>query len=79
MSDYDLGWNDGGFWANYTRTYPAGNYNVFIRAGNGTGGNGSATFAQVTSGVGTPTQTTTNLGTFTIPQTGGWQTYTWAH
>jgi hypothetical protein len=78
FADYNLGWNDGGFWANYTRTYPAGTYNVYLRAGNGTGGNGSATWAQVTSGVGTPTQTTTNLGTFTIPQTGGWQTYTWA-
>lgn len=77
LADYNLGWNDGGFWANYTRTYPAGTYNVYMRAGNGTGGNGSATFAQVISGVGTPTQTLTNLGTFTIPQTGGWQTYTW--
>lgn len=77
FSDYNLGWNEGGFWANYTRTYPAGTYNVFIRAGNGTGGNGTATFGQVTSGVGTPTQTVTNYGTFSIPQTGGWQTYTW--
>lgn len=78
LSDYNVGWNEGGNWANYTRTFPAGTYNVFMRAGNGTGGSGSATWAQVTSGVGTPTQTTTNLGTFSVPQTGGWQTYTWA-
>jgi hypothetical protein len=78
FSDYNLGWNEGGFWANYTRNYPAGTYNVFMRGGNGTGGNGIATLALVTSGVGTPTQTTTNIGTFVIPQTGGWQTYTWA-
>jgi len=76
-SDYNLGWNEGGFWANYTRNYAAGTFNVFLRAGNGTGGNGSAQFGQVTSGVGTPTQTVTNLGNFVIPQTGGWQTYTW--
>lgn len=77
FTDYNLGWNNGGFWANYTRTYPAGNYNVYMRAANGNGGAGSATWAQVTSGVGTPTQTTTNLGTFAIPPMGGWQTYTW--
>src|SRR5262249_36335221 len=33
--------------------------------------------ANVTSGVGTATQTTVGLGTFTIPATGGWQNYTW--
>ncbi len=77
FSDYNLGWNNGGFWANYTRTYPAGTYNVYMRAANGDGGTGSATWAEVTSGVGTPTQTTTNLGTFSIPPQGGWQTYTW--
>ena len=74
--DYDLGWNDGGNWANYTRTYPAGSYNVYMRGAGNTAG-GSATVSLVTSGLGTPTQTTTNLGTFTIPATGGWQTYTW--
>jgi len=77
FTDYNLGWNEGGFWANYTRNYPAGTFNVFLRAGNGTGGNGSAQFGQVTSGVGTPTQTVTNLGSFVIPQTGGWQNYSW--
>lgn len=77
FTDYNLGFNDGGYWANYTRNYPAGTYNVFMRAGNGAGGPGSATFARLTSGAGTPTQTTTNIGTFAIPQTGGWQTYTW--
>lgn len=77
FADYNLGWNNGGFWANYTRTYPAGNFNVYMRAANGDGGTGSATWSQVLSGVGTATQTTTNLGTFSIPPQGGWQTYTW--
>ena len=77
FTDFNLGFNDGGYWANYSRNYPAGTYNVYMRAANGTGGSGGASFARVTSGVGTSTQTTTNIGTFTIPQTSGWQTYTW--
>ena len=49
-----------------------------MRAANGSAGSGSATLGgQVTSGVGTTTQTTTNLGTFSVPATGGWQNYTW--
>lgn len=77
FSDYDLGFNDGGNWANYTRTYPAGTYIVFMRGASGTGNGGSATMARVTSGVGTSNQTTVNLGTFVIPATGDWQKYTW--
>jgi hypothetical protein len=30
-SDYDVGWNDGGNWGNYTRTLPGGVYNVWWR------------------------------------------------
>jgi hypothetical protein len=77
FTDYDVGWYDNGDWNNYTRTIPAGQYNVILRAANGTTGNGGLALSKVTSGVGTSTQTTTNLGTFTIPATGGWQTYAW--
>jgi hypothetical protein len=77
FSDYDVGWYDTGDWNNYTRTLPAGLYNVYLRAANGSGGNGSVTLARVTSDPTTSPQTTTNLGTFTIPATGGWQAYTW--
>jgi hypothetical protein len=76
-SDYNIGWYDNGEWNNYTRTYPAGLYNVYLRGANGGGGNGGATLALVTSGVGTSTQTTTNLGTFTLLPTGNWQGYSW--
>lgn len=76
-SDYNIGWYDNGEWDNYTRTYPAGLYNVYLRGANGGGGNGGATLALVTSGVGTSTQTTTNLGTFTLLPTGNWQGYSW--
>lgn len=75
--DYDVGWYDNGDWNNYTRTFPAGLYNVALRAANGGTGAGSLTLARVTSDPTTSPQTTTNLGTFAIPPTGGWQAYTW--
>jgi hypothetical protein len=73
--DLDIGFNDGGNWANYTRQYPAGVYNIFLRAANGTGGGGGASLSLVTSGLGTTNQTTTNLGSFAIPATPSWSTY----
>ncbi len=77
FQDYDVGWYDTGNWNNYTRTVPTGTYNIFLRAANGTTGNGGVTLSRVIAGQGTSAQTTTNLGSFTIPATGGWQTYTW--
>jgi hypothetical protein len=77
FTDYDVGWYDNGDWNNYTRTIPAGQFNVVMRAANGSTGGGSVALSQVTSGVGTSNQTTAALGTFAIPATGGWQTYTW--
>lgn len=78
FTDYDVGWYDIGNWNNYTRTIPAGDYNIYLRGANGSGGAGLLTLARVTSGQGTATQTTTNLGTFTIPaNAGAWQAYTW--
>ena len=77
FTDYDVGWYDNGDWNNYTRTIPTGQFNVVMRAANGTTGGGSVALSAVTSGVGTSNQTTTALGTFNIPATGGWQTYTW--
>ncbi|MEI9960342.1 MAG: hypothetical protein WDM76_04180 [Limisphaerales bacterium] len=50
-------------WQNYTKTFPAGNYNVYGRVSSGS--SGILTLAQVTSGQGTDNQTTTKLGTFT--------------
>ncbi len=77
--DYDVGFNDGGNWGNYTRNYPAGTYNIYVRAANG-GGNGSAdsgSISLVTSGVGTSSQTLSQLGKFGVPTTGGWGNYVW--
>ncbi len=77
FSDYDVGWYDNGNWNNYTRAFPAGQYNVYLRAANGSTGNGGLALAKVTAGETTSIQTTTNLGSFTVPATGGWQAYTW--
>jgi hypothetical protein len=76
---YDLGYYNGGNWLNYTRSFPAGAYNILVRAADGstTGVGANVALAQVTSGQGTSNQVTANLGSFTFPPTGGWQTYTW--
>jgi len=67
--DYRLGW-EGGHWYNYTRTFPAGSYNVYAALSHGDattsatriGGN----LEDVTGGA------TTILGAFDGPSTGGW-------
>jgi len=76
--NYSLGWS-GGDWFNYTRDFPdngkGGWWQVFIGSsfgGNTDPGGISATLSLVTDGVGTTTQTTENLGTFTGRGTGGW-------
>jgi hypothetical protein len=73
--DYDCGFNDNNDWENYTRHYPSGTWNIYARGANGGGGSGSGGMELVTSGVGTSNQTVTNLGTFTYPSTGNWQSY----
>jgi hypothetical protein len=74
VQDYDLGNTANGDWGNYTRTIPGGIYNIYVRA---SGNGGVSSMSQVTAGFGTSSQTLLALGTFTIPATGGWQTYQW--
>jgi hypothetical protein len=76
-NDYDIGWTASGQWANYTRTYPKGTFNLYLRASSPSVQTDGASLLQVTSGVGTPNQTTVPLGTFNFAPTGGWQTYAW--
>ncbi len=78
MQDYDVGFNDGGNWGNYTRHYPAGTYNIYVRASNGTGNTSadSGSISLVTSGQGTDTQTTVPIGKFSVPAI-AWSTYSW--
>lgn len=75
-NDYNLGWFTAGEWVNYTRHYPAGKYYVYGRLSRGTGTNATPTLARVTDGVGTPTQTTADIGTFSV-DSHGWGTYNW--
>jgi hypothetical protein len=75
QSDYTMGYYSDGAWANYTRTYPKGTYNVYGRLATASATGTDATLALVTDGWGTATQTTNILGAFAIPNTGGWETY----
>lgn len=77
-NDYDVGWTGAGEWANYTRHYPQGVYNVYIRGSSPNGQNDSVTLSWVTNGVGTGTQGLSKIGQFNVPLTGGWQVYSWA-
>lgn len=72
---HDIGNNDGPNWFNYTRDYPPGTYNVYVRYANGGGGPGGMSFGIVTGGVGTSNQTLVNLGSWALPPTPGWGTF----
>jgi hypothetical protein len=77
-TNYDVGFLSPGDWLNYTRTFPAGLYNVVARAAYGSSsGATSIALSAVTSDPSQPSQTTADIGTFTVSFTGGWQTYAW--
>jgi autotransporter-associated beta strand protein len=78
LPDYDVGFANVGNWGNYTRLFPAGSYYICARlASPNAPQTGVIGMSQVTSGRGTSTQTTTNMGTFSYQDTGSWQTYVW--
>ncbi|MGC9944695.1 MAG: carbohydrate-binding protein, partial [Verrucomicrobiota bacterium] len=77
-ADYDVGYNNGGNWGNYTRTFPAGVYNIYMRVANPNGATADAASMSLVAGRGTASETTTTLGTFLAPDTGSWQTYSWS-
>ena len=58
-------------WQNYTKTFPAGNYNVYARLTTSSGS--TVSFDQVASGQGTLSQTLARLGTFTLTGSGAFQ------
>ena len=73
-SGYLVGYFNPGNWVNYTRTFPAGTYNIYGRLANGNGGLANCTLDEVTSGQGTTNQTLTQLGIFQF--TGiGWNNF----
>jgi hyaluronate lyase len=71
--DYSIGYFSPGSWANYTRHYPLGSYNVYARLASGSSAT-TCTLSRVTGGWGTITQTTSFLGTFSVPLT-AWESY----
>jgi hypothetical protein len=68
--NFKLGWIGGGQWYNYTRDIPAGKYNVYAAISHGdaptTATRIGGSLAKITGG------TTTPLGVFDGPATGGW-------
>jgi hypothetical protein len=79
-NDYDIGNTAGGDWGDYTRTFPAGTYNIFVRVSRGNGGSvtDAGKISLVTSDPTQTGQTVQDLGKHNTPSTGSWQTYTWA-
>ncbi len=76
-NDYDLGNTSGGDWADYTRIFPAGTYNLFVRVSRGNSGTqtDAGKLSLVTSDPTQPNQTIQDLGKHNTPATGAWQSY----
>jgi len=75
-ANYRLGWAGTGFWQNYTRQIPAGDYQVWASmsygATPGTAINTIGNLTRVTSNPAQTPQTTEVIGYFRGPATGGW-------
>lgn len=73
-SNYRIGWVAQGEWQNYTRTFPAGDYNVWAALSHNDRANGLLTGSLdlVTTDPTKPNQSTRALGTFSAPGSGGW-------
>lgn len=73
----NLSYNNAGLWENYTKNpYPQGNYLVYARISGGAG-YGVEYLNILTSGYGTSTQTTNNLGAFVLANGTSWSSYSW--
>ncbi|MDB6041173.1 MAG: hypothetical protein JWM99_5014 [Verrucomicrobiales bacterium] len=68
--DYDVGDVVAGEWLNYTRTFGAGNYEVYLREALVNGAQVKADLEQVTSDPTAPDQTVTKLGSFNATTSG---------
>jgi hypothetical protein len=94
LPDAEVGYNSNSDWANYTRTYPAGVYNIYLRGAAGSDNSSSplvlnpntpltydfneSEVGLVTSGWGTTNQTTNFIGSFSPLYVGGYSDYMWA-
>jgi hypothetical protein len=72
--NYRIGWVADGDWQNYTRTFPAGDYEVWaaLSFDGRDPGQLRGSLARVTSNPKQPDQTTVPLGDFNAPGSGGW-------
>lgn len=68
--DYDVGDIAGGEWLNYTRTFPAGSYEVYLRQALANMDTGESVLELITSDPSQPNQTTRLLGSFLGAKTG---------
>jgi hypothetical protein len=83
-SDYNVGFLGAGFWQEYTRTWPAGTYNIYGRMASGASQSGLPTppgirddLNLIVKGAGTTNQVTSYVGTFNIPTTNGYSAYSY--
>jgi len=74
IPDYLVGYFNPSNWLNYTRTFPAGTYNIYGRLANGNGGLANCSLAEVISGEGTTSQTLSQLGIFQFTAQ-GWNNF----
>ena len=74
IQDYCVGYFDTGEWVNYTRSFPAGKYNIYARLASGNSGVSTIYLDKVITGQTTPAQTTSPLGSFQYTGT-GWGNY----
>jgi hypothetical protein len=73
-----LSYNNGGDWCNYTRDpYPQGTYYVYGRLSGGAGLGEESLNLLASSGYGTATQTTNQLGEFILPNGQNWSSFEW--
>jgi hypothetical protein len=72
--NHKIGWVGAGEWQNYTRSIPAGTYNVVaaLSFDGRAAGQLNASLSQVTSDPTKANQTVVDLGTFNAPGSGGW-------
>jgi hypothetical protein len=74
--DYNVGFLGPGHWENYTRTWPAGTFNVYARMASGANlGTLYSSWSQVVAGWGTTNEITKHLGSFAIPSSAGYSSY----
>jgi len=77
IGPFNIGYYTTASWLNYTRHYPTNNYYIWGRLAGGAGPFSGTTLSQVTSGVGTGTQTSQVIGSFADPNAAGWQSWHW--